>query len=711
MPRAIQTEGFQADTLSFLERIIYRWAEIDKSLQLEIAGINKNKQIRSQLFLASPEGLKDAVMTAKKWNAEHFSVYFCPNPVRGNAEFANGKRPSDKDMVAAFYVFADADTISASAAIMECQDFCFRVTTGTVPFLRLHGYLELDQPITFIDDQTGEQSAKALENWRTKQQIIIDRFKTDPAIKNPSRLLRLPGFIAFAKNQTRIDENVDWERVNDTRVSADFFNNAKENIPLALDYNSKKLRDIFDLESRARSDSDIDAMLLASGQTGHWHNNVLRVVASLVGRGWSDKEIAQKCAPFCNMGASDPELWGFIQSARDKGFGQTKLRSDEEILSSPLVHHSLAIKASPFEFVDSATIPRRQWVYGHHLIRKFVSLTIAPGGTGKSSLVIAEALAMVSGMPLLGVVPKSKLRVWIFNAEDPLDELQRRVLAAAAHYNLSEENFTGLFLDSGRVQPICLGTQSREGIALNSKTIGEIITTIMDNKIDVLVIDPFISIHRLPENDNVAIDAVMKALGSIADQTNIAIELVHHSRKSNGQENTVDDARGASALIGAARSVRVINPMKKTDAENIGIENYRSYFRVDYGKSNLAAPVDQAEWYFIKSQMLRNFDEVGVVTAWAWPNAFDGVTVSDLRAAQNAVSQGGPWRENSQSPDWAGVPIARALGLDLGIRANKKKVQNLLRKWIHTGMFVVVHDKDNKRVERKYIKVDQWATD
>jgi hypothetical protein len=44
-------------------------------------------------------------------------------------------------------------------------------------------------------------------------------------------------------------------------------------------------------------------------------------------------------------------------------------------------------------------------------------------------------------------------------------------------------------------------------------------------------------------------------------------------------------------------------------------------------------------------------------TAWVWPNPLEDVAVSDLRAAQAAVAQGGPWRERSQEKDLIGQPI------------------------------------------------------
>ena len=44
------------------------------------------------------------------------------------------------------------------------------------------------------------------------------------------------------------------------------------------------------------------------------------------------------------------------------------------------------IKATPFRWRDPKTIPPREWVYGWHYVRRFLSTTVAPGGVGKSSL-------------------------------------------------------------------------------------------------------------------------------------------------------------------------------------------------------------------------------------------------------------------------------------------------------------------------------------
>ena len=73
---------------------------------------------------------------------------------------------------------------------------------------------------------------------------------------------------------------------------------------------------------------------------------------------------------------------------------------------------------------------------------------------------------MASGKPLLGVAPRERVHVWYWNGEDPRDELERRVTAAANHYGLTKEDIEGwLFIDSGRKMPIKIASKNGRATA------------------------------------------------------------------------------------------------------------------------------------------------------------------------------------------------------------------------------------------------------
>jgi AAA domain len=369
------------------------------------------------------------------------------------------------------------------------------------------------------------------------------------------------------------------------------------------------------------------------------------------------------------------------------------------------------IKASPFVWIDPAAIPRRQWLYGRHNVRKFISETVAPGAYGKSTLAMTEALAIVTGRPLLGVTPDEQANVWYWNGEDPMEELQRRIVAACLHYQIDRSEIEGrLFVDTGRKTKIIIADQTKTGARVARPIVDQVIETIRCNEIGLMIVDPFVASHRVVENDNPAIELVAGVWAEIADLTGCAIELVHHARKTGGAEITVDDGRGASALLAKARSARTLNGMSEDEAARAGVDCRRSFFRVQNGKSNLSPAADQADWYRLVSVDLANGgcfglgDSVGVVARWTWPNALDGVTGSDLREVQATIA-GGRWRKDSQAKDWAGHAIAAVLKLNVSNKAHRAKIVALLKTWIADGKFVVVEGLDAKRERRSFIEV------
>jgi hypothetical protein len=376
--------------------------------------------------------------------------------------------------------------------------------------------------------------------------------------------------------------------------------------------------------------------------------------------------------------------------------------------------HKPAISATPFRWRDPAKIPARKWLYGRHYARQFLTCTIASSGMGKTSIAIGEALAMTSGKPLLGIIPPARARVWLWNGEDPRDELDRRIEAAMLHYGLKPAEVEGyLFTDVGREMPIIIATQTRQGAIIAKPMVDAVIATILQNKIDALVIDPFIKSHKVTENDNNAIDAVATEWAHIADVTNCAVELLHHTRKTGGAEVSVEDGRGAGALVSASRSARAVNRMSSQEAVKAGINEATAwrYLKVDSGKASMSSHPEHADWYRLVSVPLGNGDDVGVVVDWSWPDAFAGVTVNDLRAAQKAVSEGGPWRAHHQASAWVGKPIAKALKLNVKDKADRQKIRTMLAKWIDTGMFVEVEGLGEDRHETQFIEVGTWAND
>ena len=144
-------------------------------------------------------------------------------------------------------------------------------------------------------------------------------------------------------------------------------------------------------------------------------------------------------------------------------------------------------------------------------------------------------------------------------------------------------------MNSGRDTPLCTAKVKSGEVTLLEPVYDEILAQLKVRNIDVLIVDPFVSSHAVTENDNMAIDAVVKAWARVADAANCAILLVHHTRKENGAKITADSARGGGALIGAVRDCRTLNRMDEDEAKKLGIDNPRGYFKVQSAMHSLSS--------------------------------------------------------------------------------------------------------------------------
>jgi AAA domain len=375
-------------------------------------------------------------------------------------------------------------------------------------------------------------------------------------------------------------------------------------------------------------------------------------------------------------------------------------------------------EARPYVRRDPKTIPPRKWLHAGHYIRGFISATIAPGGLGKTSLQLVEAVGMVCGRDLLRGTTARPLNVWYWNLEDPMDEIDRRIAAILLHYRIEPGSSEGrLFVNCE--EPLVIASMFKGETMVAEPVAGRLMSEIVRLQIDALIVDPFVSSHQVPENDNGAIDLVAKTWARVARTCNCAGEVAHHIRKpasGSTAEITVDDARGAVALIAGARSVRVLNVMSKEEAEAVAIkpEQRRSYFHADAGKTNMKPPAENIDWRKIVSVPLDNGadgidgDWVGVVTKWKMPGPLDGLAASDLFKVQQRVA-GGKWREDPRATAWVGKAVAEVLKLDVRDKAVRKRIIGMLATWCSTGALKIVEAEDQRRHFKEFVEVGEWA--
>lgn len=345
-----------------------------------------------------------------------------------------------------------------------------------------------------------------------------------------------------------------------------------------------------------------------------------------------------------------------------------------------------------FVFKPVSQIPRRSFLCGPAYQKGQVTLTIAAPGAGKTSLGIAEAVHLAAGEKLFDPC-KSPFRVWLFNGEEPIVELERRIAGAVAKHMLPPEVVgSNLFFNSGLETRLMFGPRQSDEAA-NDDIANLLIAALRGNQIDILIIDPFVSTHAEQENDNVGIDYVSKLWSRIANEAGCAIHLVHHTRKSGFEALTAESVRGASSLVATARFVRTLTPLSATQSGELGCDNGAVKIEVVKSNNSRAGAIRQ---FAIESYDLGNSsdgergDDIGVITVID-PDAPRVALVDPGNYPAIEAAFAKPLRADSQVAGWAGEALAGVLGLhamknaQLNSRLKYLIDVGILHRWIAKG--------------------------
>lgn len=344
------------------------------------------------------------------------------------------------------------------------------------------------------------------------------------------------------------------------------------------------------------------------------------------------KEIIEQYNAFnCDPMWSAAEIQTKIENAykySQNSQGAKALPEFEDISTiSPEPEEVPSIKTFSGADLNLLDIPPRDWIVYRRLICGFVTSTIAPGGTGKSMHSMVEAVAVATGRALLGETPKKTGPVIIYNIEDPLDEIQRRLCAIAIHYDIPFEDLKDVHLVSGLDNPLSIAS-TKDGVTGATKDYTKLVGLVKETKALQLILDPFVQVHSVDENSNNAVAVIGRLFSQLATNMQCAVNLVHHTRKlpSGTGAGDMDNARGASALVSAARIATTLTTMSESDAEHLQVpkDERHWYVRVDNAKGNMQPPAVHAEWFQKVSLTLPNGDDVGLLE----PKQFK---IADLR--------------------------------------------------------------------------------
>jgi hypothetical protein len=365
--------------------------------------------------------------------------------------------------------------------------------------------------------------------------------------------------------------------------------------------------------------------------------------------------------------------------------------------------------------LDRDPIPPRGWLLGNTFCRGFVSSLMAGGGTGKTALRIAQALALATGLRLTDEHVFRRSRVLYVSLEDDRDELRRRVQAAMKHHHVDLAHIRGhLYLATPalglKLASIEAGTFKAGDLGAKLKAAIEL------QRIDVVILDPFIKSHGVGENDNTAIDMVMAILAGIAARWKVAIDVPHHVAKGATEPGNADRGRGASSHKDACRLAYTLTTMSAEEANGFGIgeAERRSLIRMDPAKVNLA-PAASATWFRLVGVPLGNStaeypsgDEVQTVEPWNPPALFAGLSTPLLNEILTDIDNGLPGGRRYSA---AAAATDRAAWKVIAVRVPgmpEKRARAIIKTWVEEGLLVEeAYDDPTRRTSVKGLRVVQ----
>jgi len=282
----------------------------------------------------------------------------------------------------------------------------------------------------------------------------------------------------------------------------------------------------------------------------------------------------------------------------------------------------------PFKFgtiLPSAKLIPRAWVIERMLEVGEITALVAPGGAGKSQFTLTIAFLLAIGAENMfgfrNIYAGCPRRSIIYNAEDSIQEMSKRLAALCSEYGVDENQVLSMIsITSGRNNQFNLqvttGGQVAEVTAANEVHLGLLISAAQAEDIVMIGLDPLSKIHTAKTNENEQMTVVMRAIEYITEKSAVATMLSVHMSKAGSslQPGDANSAGGAASIINSVRQAFNLSNPQPSDVSQYGltIEEKARVLRLDDAKMNRGLLTGQPTWIAKHSVRLHTGDYVGV---------------------------------------------------------------------------------------------------
>lgn len=199
-----------------------------------------------------------------------------------------------------------------------------------------------------------------------------------------------------------------------------------------------------------------------------------------------------------------------------------------------------------------------------------VGLLVAPGGVGKTTLMLWIACHVVLGREVFGCPVDRPGPVVFVTAEDPREIMVARLRMVIA----------GMQLDAADADTVLRGiriadvsghgyklTMVAHDIVIPSGNVDEVIASCQEILPAMVIIDPAVSFGVGEFRVNDAEQGLIEAARRMRNALNCAVIYVHHTGKANAREKTLDQysGRNGSSFADGSRMVHVLQNMDSAE--------------------------------------------------------------------------------------------------------------------------------------------------
>jgi hypothetical protein len=253
------------------------------------------------------------------------------------------------------------------------------------------------------------------------------------------------------------------------------------------------------------------------------------------------------------------------------------------------------------------TPPERQWLVKNFLPYGKVAGLVAPGGTGKSQLLLQLAVSVAGGVPFLGLpdAPESG-GVLVLAAEDDEEELHRRtynIINFLAMAHRDDEELIRRITKNLYIRSMVAENNLMTVVANGAKEVTH--TTYVDRLIRtaekiqnlrLIIVDPASRFRGGEENAAQDTTRFIEALERLRTATGATVLIAHHTNKSSslasGQNQNA--ARGSAAFTDGIRwqmNLQVVSE-KRAGSLMLPKEHRRHYIEAEIVKNNYGPPIE-----------------------------------------------------------------------------------------------------------------------